>query len=154
MNSVINQFWKTLSEDRFMVLLDCVTNEYASRHLTMDETSLALDMTRAAAISRTFDELSEALKVSPAQITEMLEFPVEVISEWEINGLPEYLKKMITTAIIAHQIDNSRVHTCHRCKQTFVSKDSKEIMCENCKYKMSVGILDRYVQFRIHGNNN
>ena len=154
MNSVINQFWKTLSKDRFMVLLDCVTNEYASRHLTADETSLALDMTRAAAASRTFDELSEALKVSFAQITEMLEIPADVIAKWEISGIPEYLKKMITAAIVSHHIDEGRFHVCRRCGRSFINKDLKEVMCETCKYQISVGILDRYIQLRIHGNND
>lgn len=154
MYSLINLFWKDPWQDSILMFLDCMSNENISRSLSGEEISMALDFARAAVASKTFTELGKALKVSSDRIAEMLEIPADVIADWNVNGLPEYLKKMITVAIISRHIDNSRVHTCHKCGKTFVSRDSKEIMCENCKYKMSAGILDRYIQFRIHGSNN
>ena len=150
MNSTFNELWAEAHEDREEMLALYDTLEYLPRLLTKAEIVLVRDLIEVAAPTKTFAEFCDALQMTADEIAEEFEIPAEVIADWNINGIPEYTKKLIACSVVSARIEDGRCHTCQGCGEFFFSEDPREVMCEDCKRDLAEWFFDRYLLFREH----
>ena len=149
-NSMFNELWAEAHEDREEMLALYDTLEYLPRLLTQAEIILVRDLIEAATPTQSFAQFCTAVKMTAEEIAEEFEIPTEVIADWDINGIPDYAKKMIACSVVSARIEDGRCHTCQGCGEFFFSADPKEVMCEDCKRDMAAEMLDRYVLLKLH----
>ena len=145
-----NEMWGDANEVRKEMLALYDALDYLPRLLTKAEIVLVRDLIEATAPTRTFAEFCSAVKMTAEEISEEFEIPADVISGWFVNGIPEYMRKMITCSIVSARIEDGRCHTCQGCGEFFFTTDPKEAMCEECKRDMAAEMLDRYVLLKLH----
>ena len=149
-NSMFNELWAEALEDREEMLAFYDTLEYLPRLLTQAEIILVQDLIEAATPTQSFAQFCTAVKMTAEEIAEEFEIPTEVIADWDINGIPDYAKKMIACSIVSARIEDGRCHTCQGCGEFFFSADPKEVMCEECKRDMAEWLLKQYVTLKTH----
>lgn len=143
--------WADAPKDRDEMLALYDTLDYLPRLLTQAEIILVRDLIEAAATAKNFAEFCAAVKMAPCEIAKKFEIPAEVIADWEVNGIPDYVKKIIACSIVSARIEDGRCHTCQGCGEFFFAADSKEVMCEDCKRDMAEWLLERYIMLKTHG---
>lgn len=151
MNSTFNELWAEAHEDREEMLALYDTLEYLPRLLTKVEIILVRDLIEAAAPTKTFAEFCSAIGMTTDEVAEKFEIPVEVTLDWEANGIPEYMRKMIACSVVSARIEDGRCHTCQGCGEFFFTASPREVMCEECKREMAAEMLDRYVLLKMYG---
>lgn len=149
MNSICSQMYEEATQERKRILEDYVTDEYISRRLTADEIVKIRDIIATAAESKGLDELEKALKIPKDYLVEAFKIPAEVAANWNIDGIPDCIKKMIVCAVVPEHIDAGRCHTCQGCGEFFFTTDPKEVMCEVCKHDIGEWLLDNYIAFKL-----
>jgi hypothetical protein len=151
MNSTFNELWAEAHEDREEMLALYDTLEYLPRLLTQAEIILVRDLIEAAAPTKSFADFCSAIEMTADEIAEKFEIPAEVIDNWDINGIPEFMKKMIACSVVSARIEDGRCHTCQGCGEFFFATDPKEVMCKDCRREIGAEALDRYVLLKMHG---
>ena len=151
MNSTFNELWAEAHEDRGEMLAVYETLEYLPRLLSKAEIILVRDLIEAAAPTKTFAEFCSAIGMTTDEVAEEFEIPADVISDWSVNGIPEYAKKMIACSVASAHIEDGRCHTCQGCGEFFFTANPREVMCEECKREMAAEMLDRYVLLKMYG---
>lgn len=147
-NSMFNELWAEAHENREEMLALYDTLEYLPRLLTQAEIILVRDLIEAATPTQSFAQFCTAVKMTAEEIAEEFEIPTEVIADWDINGIPDYAKKMIACSAVSARIEDGRCHTCQGCGEFFFSADPKEVMCEDCRANIAKWQFEQYLSLR------
>ena len=153
MNSTFNEMWAEAHEDRAEMLALYDTLEYLPRLLTQAEIILVRDLIEVAAPTKTFDDFLAAIGKTVDEIVEEFEIPTDVISDWNVNGIPEYMRKMIACSVVSARIEDGRCHTCQGCGEFFFTAAPKEVMCEDCRINIAKWQFEQYLLLRDFGLN-
>lgn len=153
MNSTFNEMWAEVHEDRAEMLALYDTLEYLPRLLTQAEIILVRDLIEVAAPTKTFDDFLAAIGKTVDEIVEEFEIPTDVISDWNVNGIPEYMRKMIACSVVSARIEDGRCHTCQGCGEFFFTAAPKEVMCEDCRINIAKWQFEQYLLLRDFGLN-
>lgn len=146
--STFTEMWAEAHEDREEMLALYDTLDYLPRLLTKAEIILVRNLIEAAAPTETFEEFLYAIDKTADEIAEEFEIPAEVVADWGINGIPEYMKKMIACSVVSARIEDGRCHTCQGCGEFFFSEDPREVMCEDCRINIGKWQLKQYLHIR------
>jgi hypothetical protein len=149
MNSTFNELWAEAQEDREEMLALYDTLEYLPRLLTKVEIILVRDLIEAAAPTKTFAEFCSAIGMTTDEVAEKFEIPAEVTLDWEANGIPEYMRKMIACSVASARIEDGRCHTCQGCGEIYVTDDPREVMCPECRHNIGEWLLSQYVSMKM-----
>lgn len=139
-NVIFNELWSEANEDRDEMLELYDTLDYLPRLLTKAEIILVRDLIESAAPTKTFAEFCIAIKMTADEIAEEFEIPADVISDWNVNGIPDYVKKMIACSVVSARIEDGRCHTCQECGEFFFTTDQREVICEDCRTNIANSI--------------
>lgn len=142
------EMWDEAHEDRDEMLALYDTLDYLPRLLTKAEIILVRDLIEVSEPTKTFAEFCTALKMTADEIADVFDIPAEVIIHWEVNGIPEYMRKMIACSVVSARIEDGRCHTCQGCGEFFFSQNPGEVMCEDCKINLGKWQFKQYLHLR------